>query len=94
MHLKTWHWIAIGGVVLVGAYFVLRGGTTSAPLIIGDKIGSAGGSAGAPPLPNLTLSNPMGTKALIFTSGNTSVQASPAIAGFLNSGIFGGVKKI
>lgn len=102
--MKTWHWIAIGAVVLIAGYFVVRrspvtttvnetgtrtttGGTiipatfsfggghdyqtTTAPKV-GSGSGSHGVSAGAPPLPNYTLSKPsIGTGAMAF--GNKSL---------------------
>lgn len=65
--MKTWHWIAIGAMVLVVGYvFWRRRQTSAAPVVIGDKVGTSIGDAGAPPLPNLTMSSPPTAKLFTF----------------------------
>jgi hypothetical protein len=62
--MKTWHWIVIGGVVLVGGYFLL-----TSEKKVGDTAGGA--SAGAPPLPNVSFANPRTGQLFAFSNSFT-----------------------
>jgi hypothetical protein len=69
--MKTWHWIAIGGVLAIGVWLYIRARTASSgdPWMVGPKIGTAPGmGAGAPPLPNVAPSNPATGVQLAFAS--------------------------
>ena len=66
--MKTWHFIAIGGLLLIGGVVFLRSRATSTA-VPGDKVGTgAPGDAGAPPLPIVAPSQPAtGTSLAFFT---------------------------
>lgn len=65
--MKTWHWIVIGGIALVGGYLLLRQ-SNAVTVVAGEKVGTGTGAAGAPPLPNLTYANPTTGKLFAFPS--------------------------
>jgi hypothetical protein len=65
--MKTWHWIVIGVAILGAGYVILRPSNV-AGVIPAVKIGTGQVDAGAPPLPNVALSNPVTGKLLVFPS--------------------------
>jgi hypothetical protein len=69
--MKTWHWIAIVGIVLIGGYLYFRTRAKSAATPpVGDKVGTGVADAGAPPLPNVNMSHPGTAHLLTFTRPN------------------------